>query len=318
MGTGTSYETVNGASITTSLRISILGKVTLVIKGGTSRADVIEADIEACNGIMHIIDAVLLPPLADPDDTQEDYTKATLPPKPSPSERGGHRRLQAGGTQQDSRASDISYNDPVGSNTKLDENLSGLQDDLDIIVPVEREEGIDVDEVDTDMPSPWNPTFYPSTLSPSPSPVTTPPPMSRTNPPVDKPTVPVLECPPTSEYKSYQVTDDVTFDYAMVPSNPPEANNGILCGVLTVFTDDISLWTGFGISESGGMVGSDAILYNPTTQSQYVGLVGKYDLNGKSPSTVVPMNETSQTLRDADYSIDPIGGSIEMSFTKLL
>ena len=61
MGTGTSYETVNGASITTSLRISILGKVTLVIKGGTSRADVIEADIEACNGIMHIIDAVLLP-----------------------------------------------------------------------------------------------------------------------------------------------------------------------------------------------------------------------------------------------------------------
>ena len=30
------------------------------------------------------------------------------------------------------------------------------------------------------------------------------------------------------------------------------------------------------------------------------------------------MNETSQTLRDTDYSIDPIGGSIEMSFTKLL
>ena len=66
------------------------------------------------------------------------------------------------------------------------------------------------------------------------------------------------------------------------------------------------------------MVGSDAILYNPTSQPEYDGLVGKYDLNGKSPSTVVPMNETSQTLRDADYSIDPIGGSIEMSFTKLL
>ena len=34
-----------------------------MIIGGTIRAEVIEADIEACNGVIHIIDAVLLPPV---------------------------------------------------------------------------------------------------------------------------------------------------------------------------------------------------------------------------------------------------------------
>ena len=174
--------------------------------------------------------------------------------------------------------------------------------------------------------STYSPTVIP-TLKPTPAPVEVPQPTRPPRPPTPpgSPIFLVLECPPTSEYKYYQVTDDVTFDYAMVPSNPPEANNGILCGIHRVSPEDIVQWIGFGISADGGMVGSDAILYNPTSQPEYDGLVGKYDLNGKSPSTVVPMNETSQTLRDTYYTsgpieIDdyPVGWVIEMSFTKLL
>ena len=62
----TSYETVNGANITTNVRFNGFGGGSiLVIEGGTIRAEVIEADIDACNGVIHIIDKVLLPP--DPE-----------------------------------------------------------------------------------------------------------------------------------------------------------------------------------------------------------------------------------------------------------
>ena len=59
-------ETLNGATIVTSVRSSPFGgESSLLINRLTTRAEVIEADIDACNGVIHIIDKVLLPP--DPE-----------------------------------------------------------------------------------------------------------------------------------------------------------------------------------------------------------------------------------------------------------
>ena len=69
---GTSIETANGASVDIDLNG---GGTTIVInKGSTNQAEVIQADIEACNGVIHIIDGVLIPP-----------TPAGVLPPPPPS-----------------------------------------------------------------------------------------------------------------------------------------------------------------------------------------------------------------------------------------
>ena len=63
-------ETLNGATIVTSVPLCPPGGCggqpqPLLINRLTTRAEVIEADIDACNGVIHIIDKVLLPP--DPE-----------------------------------------------------------------------------------------------------------------------------------------------------------------------------------------------------------------------------------------------------------
>ncbi|MEM6782247.1 MAG: fasciclin domain-containing protein [Bacteroidota bacterium] len=55
-------ETVNGATITVTKGDD--GGVTVTDANGNT-ATVVEADVEASNGVVHVIDAVLLPPAAD-------------------------------------------------------------------------------------------------------------------------------------------------------------------------------------------------------------------------------------------------------------
>jgi len=57
-----SIETVNGASVDIDLKFGVGGGSSLMI----NKAEVIEADIDACNGVIHIIDKVLLPPEPEP------------------------------------------------------------------------------------------------------------------------------------------------------------------------------------------------------------------------------------------------------------
>mmetsp|Transcript_29631 Transcript_29631/g.54302 ORF Transcript_29631/g.54302 Transcript_29631/m.54302 type:complete len:522 (-) Transcript_29631:359-1924(-) len=96
--------------------------------------------------------------------------------------------------------------------------------------------------------------------------------------------------------------------YAVVPSNPPGANNGLLCARLEVKREG---WIGFGISLNGRMVGSDAIIGLPNA-----GSVLKYDLLQKSTRSIVAMGDDSQTL--IDTSIEQVDGMTIMEFTKLL
>lgn len=73
----TPIKTANGATIEIDIRTSPLngGGTTIVINRGTNnQAEVIQADIQACNGVIHIIDGVLIPP-----------TPAGVLPPPPPS-----------------------------------------------------------------------------------------------------------------------------------------------------------------------------------------------------------------------------------------
>jgi len=113
-----------------------------------------------------------------------------------------------------------------------------------------------------------------------------------------------LSCPATLD-KSHEIDDKATLYYAVVPSNPPEANNGILCGRLEATNDG---WVGLGFSENGSMSGSDAI----------IGLAGenmsvkKYDLT----TTATEMAADKQTLRDTQCVAED--EKMKMVFTKLL
>ena len=155
----------------------------------------------------------------------------------------------------------------------------------------------------TSIPT-WNPTegepeptTFDTTLSEPPQP-SLPEPVADATPPA---------CPETLD-GIITTPDSAVLYYAMVPSNPPGANNGILCARLEVEGDS---WVAFGISEAGQMIGSDAIIGLPDENT-----VLKYDLEGKSTNLVVAMEEDKQTLMDS--GIVQEGGLTIMEFTKLL
>ena len=73
---GQSIATVNGAEIT----VSIDGERVMV-----NDATVVATDIEASNGIIHVIDTVLLPPAGEPaEEMPEDEVEEAAPPPPPP------------------------------------------------------------------------------------------------------------------------------------------------------------------------------------------------------------------------------------------
>ena len=120
-------------------------------------------------------------------------------------------------------------------------------------------------------------------------------------------TSPTPSCPDTPD--GLLLTDDeVRITYAIVPSNPPDANNGLLCVRLEVEWES---WVGFGISEAGEMIGSVAIIGLPDE-----GTVLKYNLDGKGAGQQVAMDEDQQTLMNA--SIVQEDGRTMMVFAKLL
>jgi hypothetical protein len=114
-----------------------------------------------------------------------------------------------------------------------------------------------------------------------------------------------LSCP-DSLPNTIEIDSISTLSYAIVPSNPPESNNGIFCGKLS--SDNIG-WIGLGISPDGLMSGSTAIIALPDDNS-----VLKYSLGNER--SVNPMSEEQQTLRDT--SILQLYGRTIMTFTKLL
>lgn len=118
-------------------------------------------------------------------------------------------------------------------------------------------------------------------------------------------------CPPTLD-ASVRIDSKATLHYALVPSDPPGSNNGLLCGRLEAQNDDG--WIALGISPNGGgMVGSEAIVGIPAG-----GTVVKYNLNGKNTASVVPMSPEEQTLIDTSIAVRDEDGMTIMSFTKLL
>lgn len=152
--------------------------------------------------------------------------------------------------------------------------------------------------VGNDAPSPDGNTT--DTLSPT---------LDNTQPPVSTPSDNdngQLSCPDTLT-KSFEINSESTLFYAVVPSNPPESNNGILCGRLRVRDNDNG-WIGLAFSANGSMGRADAIIGIPDENS-----VLKYDLAGYVPTL---FSDEKQTLRDT--SIVTSGSTTEMQFTKLL
>jgi len=115
-----------------------------------------------------------------------------------------------------------------------------------------------------------------------------------------------LSCPEILP-KSFEINSESTLFYAVVPSNPSEPNNGILCGRLQVRDNDNG-WIGLAVSPDGSMGRADAIIGIPDEDS-----VLKYDLAGYVPTL---FSDEKQTLRDT--SIVTSGSTTEMQFTKLL
>jgi len=152
--------------------------------------------------------------------------------------------------------------------------------------------------VGNDAPSPDGNTT--DTLSPT---------LDNTQPPASTPSNNddgQLSCPETLT-KSFEINSESTLFYAVVPSNPPESNNGILCGRLQVRDNDNG-WIGLAVSPDGSMGRADAIIGIPDEES-----VLKYDLAGYVPTL---FSDEKQTLRDT--SIVTSGSTTEMQFTKLL
>eukprot|EP00578_Thalassiosira_sp_NH16_P006910 CAMPEP_0181118094 /NCGR_PEP_ID=MMETSP1071-20121207/22887_1 /TAXON_ID=35127 /ORGANISM="Thalassiosira sp., Strain NH16" /LENGTH=273 /DNA_ID=CAMNT_0023202555 /DNA_START=146 /DNA_END=967 /DNA_ORIENTATION=+ len=114
-------------------------------------------------------------------------------------------------------------------------------------------------------------------------------------------------CPSTLD-ASHKVNDMITMYYAIVPSDPADADNGLLCARMEYEGDQ---WVGLGISADGKMVPSRAIIGLPDDNS-----VRKYALNGMSPDLVVPAEEDRQTLMDT--SIVQSDGMTTMSFARML
>ena len=124
-----------------------------------------------------------------------------------------------------------------------------------------------------------------------------------------------LSCPET--LTNVNTLDDKTIMYyAIVPSNPQSANNGILCARLEVQSDQG--WLGFGISTDGKMTGSQAVIGLPSDSGLAEdGDIKKYDLNGGDPRIKV-LEDSKQTLIDSSITQDVDAGLTVMSFTKLL
>ena len=102
--------------------------------------------------------------------------------------------------------------------------------------------------------------------------------------------------------------------YAVVPSNPPEANNGILCARLEVDNEGQG-WVGFGISTDGKMDESQAVIGLPNDDG-ISGDVKKYWLS-KGEQRITKMEDEKQTLLGTAMTQEA-GGLTTMSFVKLL
>ena len=86
-------------------------------------------------------------------------------------------------------------------------------------------------------------------------------------------------------------------------------NNGIMCGRLEV--SNHKGWVALAVSTDGKMIGSDAIIGEPSTKS-----VLKYNLDGKAANLVVPMETAKQTLTGTSIAEDK--GTTIMTFTNRL
>jgi len=114
-----------------------------------------------------------------------------------------------------------------------------------------------------------------------------------------------ITCPESLD-QSQEINSESTLYYALVPSNPPEAVNGILCARLEVLDNDG--WIGLGFSTNGFMQGSQAVVGIPDE-----GSVLKYDLSGNIASV---MSDEDQTLTDTSIVNNSVLTTME--FTKLL
>ncbi len=96
-----------------------------------------------------------------------------------------------------------------------------------------------------------------------------------------------------------------TLYYAVVPSDPSDAGNGVFCGRLEAVSDG---WVGVGFSPDGNMAGSQAVVGVPGD-----GTVLKYDLTA---GAAAPMDGARQTLTGT--SVAESDGTVTMRFVKLL
>ena len=110
------------------------------------------------------------------------------------------------------------------------------------------------------------------------------------------------------------IDDKAIMYYAVVPSNPPEANNGILCARLEVDNEGQG-WVGFGISTDGKMDESQAVIGLPNDDG-ISGDVKKYWLS-KGEQRITKMEDERQTLLGTAMTQEA-GGLTTMSFVKLL
>ena len=142
-------------------------------------------------------------------------------------------------------------------------------------------------------------------VTPQPTPKLTEVPITAN--PTKQPTpFPDLICP--KDFEEVATIDQSTSLYYSIVLTDA-GDNGILCGQLEV--TDHQGWVGLAISSNGMMIGSDAIIGEPSTKS-----VLKYDLNGKGANLVNAMDETKQTLEDTTLFEDK--GTTTMIFTKRL
>jgi hypothetical protein len=110
-------------------------------------------------------------------------------------------------------------------------------------------------------------------------------------------------CPDTLG-QSAVIDPAATLYYAVVPSDPADAGNGVFCGRLEAVNDG---WVGIGFSPDGLMAGSQAVVGVPEE-----GTVLKYDLT----TTATPMDGARQTLTGTSIAV--VDGLVIMRFEKLL
>lgn len=118
---------------------------------------------------------------------------------------------------------------------------------------------------------------------------------------------------PSNLARSEVLMEDLTLYYEVIHDEAIDSENG---GVLCVRLEyDSQGWLGFGFSSGGEMVGSTAVIGLPDYKDSITN-PGKYSLDGKTDSLVVPMDTAQQTLRDATIRQD--NRMTMMEFGKLL